>query len=164
MPNIMYELKPGRIADIGVMRWWWWWPMFSLETPWWETSAYVCSLNWLTGPKTYNRLPFLSFLFYPHSDRANQLLFIEALSKMVRKTEDLFQTRKDHPSGTILEHVWGIIWGMSGTTFGPYCQQWTTIRGATCICDAVFRRSRCVGIYIETTSRLALLPLINGAC
>ena len=114
MPNIMYELKPGRIADIGVMRWWWWWPMFSLETPWCETSAYVCSLNWLTGPKTYNRLPFLSFLFYPHSDRANQLLFIEALSKMVRKTEDLFQTRKDHPSGTILEHVWGIIWGMSG--------------------------------------------------
>ena len=61
----MYELKPGRIADIGVMRWWWWWPMFSLETPWCETSAYVCSLNWLTGPKTYNRLPFLSFLFIP---------------------------------------------------------------------------------------------------
>ena len=39
--------------------------MFSLETPWCETSAYVCSLNWLTGPKTYNRLPFLSFLFIP---------------------------------------------------------------------------------------------------
>ena len=31
-----------------------------------------------------------------------------------------------------------IIWGMSGTTSGAYCQQWTTIRGATCICDAGF--------------------------
>ena len=29
-----------------------------------------------------------------------------------------------------------IILGMSGTTSGAYCQQWTTIRGATCICDA----------------------------
>ena len=27
---------------------------------------------------------------------------------------------------------------MSGTTSGTYCQQWTTIRGATCICDDVF--------------------------
>ena len=27
---------------------------------------------------------------------------------------------------------------MSGTTSGAYCQQWTTICGATCICDAVF--------------------------
>ena len=31
-----------------------------------------------------------------------------------------------------------IMWGMSGTTFGAYCQQWTTIRGATCVCGAVF--------------------------
>ena len=31
-----------------------------------------------------------------------------------------------------------IIWGMSGTTSGAYCQQWTTIRGVTCISDAVF--------------------------
>ena len=29
------------------------------------------------------------------------------------------------------------IWGMSETTSGVYCQQWTAIRGATCICDAV---------------------------
>ena len=42
--------------------------------------------------------------------------------------------------------VWSSIWGMSelraleessGTTSGEYCQQWTTISGATCICDAV---------------------------
>ena len=31
-----------------------------------------------------------------------------------------------------------IFWGISGTTSGAYCQQWTTIRSATCICDAVF--------------------------
>ena len=30
-----------------------------------------------------------------------------------------------------------IIWGMSRTTSGAYWQQWTTIRCATCICDAV---------------------------
>ena len=48
-------------------------------------------------------------------------------------------------SGACLEHhmghVCGIIWGMSGTTSGAYCLQWTTIRGATCICDAVFKVS-----------------------
>ena len=27
---------------------------------------------------------------------------------------------------------------MSGTRFGAFCQQWTTIRDATCIYDAVF--------------------------
>ena len=27
---------------------------------------------------------------------------------------------------------------MSGTTSGAYRQQWTAIRDATCICDAVF--------------------------
>ena len=32
-----------------------------------------------------------------------------------------------------------IIWGMPGTTSGAYCQQWTTITGATCICDAIFK-------------------------
>ena len=31
-----------------------------------------------------------------------------------------------------------IIWRMSGTTSGAYCQQWIVIRGASCICDAVF--------------------------
>ena len=31
-----------------------------------------------------------------------------------------------------------IIWGMSGTTSGAYCQQWTTICGATCIFVAFF--------------------------
>ena len=31
-----------------------------------------------------------------------------------------------------------IIWGISGTTSGGYCQQWTAISGASCICDAVF--------------------------
>ena len=29
------------------------------------------------------------------------------------------------------------IWSMSETTSGAYCQQWTAIRGATCICDAI---------------------------
>ena len=37
-------------------------------------------------------------------------------------------------SGACLGHVLGIIWGMSGA----YCQQWTTIRSAICIYDAVF--------------------------
>ena len=40
-----------------------------------------------------------------------------------------------------------IIWGMSGTTSGAYCQQWTTIRGATCICDAVLNKQN-VNYYI----------------
>ena len=31
-----------------------------------------------------------------------------------------------------------IIWRMPGTSSGAYCQQWIAIRGATCICDAVF--------------------------
>ena len=46
-------------------------------------------------------------------------------------------------------YVWGInwgmsgassvhVWGMSGESSGAYCQQWTTIRGTTCIWDAVF--------------------------
>ena len=33
--------------------------------------------------------------------------------------------------GQHLGHVWDNIWGMSGTTSGTYCQQWTTIHGAT---------------------------------
>ena len=56
-------------------------------------------------------------------------------------------------SGACLGHhlgrVWGIIWGMSGASSGAYLgqhlghivnngQQWKAIRGATCICDAVF--------------------------
>ena len=35
-------------------------------------------------------------------------------------------------------HVLDIIWGMSGTTSRAHCQQWRSICGATCICDAVF--------------------------
>ena len=31
-----------------------------------------------------------------------------------------------------------IIWRMSGTTSGAYCQQWIAIRSAICMCDAVF--------------------------
>ena len=34
-----------------------------------------------------------------------------------------------------LGHVWDNIWGNSG-------QQWTTIRGATCICETVFYMPR----------------------
>ena len=42
-----------------------------------------------------------------------------------------------------------IIFGMSGTTSGAYCQQWTAIHGATCICDAVFILQ--FGIYAAGT-------------
>ena len=42
--------------------------------------------------------------------------------------------------GHQLGHHLGHVSGMSGTTSGAYCQQWTTICGATCICDAVFNR------------------------
>ena len=34
-----------------------------------------------------------------------------------------------------------IICGMSEATSGAYCQQLTAIRGATCICDPVFKPS-----------------------
>ena len=51
--------------------------------------------------------------------------------------------------GHQLGHVWSIIWGMSGASSGACLgqhlghivnngQQWTTIRGATCLSDAVF--------------------------
>ena len=43
-----------------------------------------------------------------------------------------------HQLGHHLGHVWGIIWHIPGTKSGAYCQQWTTISGASCICDAVF--------------------------
>ena len=39
-------------------------------------------------------------------------------------------------SGACLEHVWDNIWGILSTMDNG--QQWSTIRGATCVCDAVF--------------------------
>ena len=40
-------------------------------------------------------------------------------------------------SGACLGHHLGYAWGMSVASSGAFCQQWTTIRCATCICDAV---------------------------
>ena len=44
-------------------------------------------------------------------------------------------------SGAFLGHVWGMSGASSGECLGHIVnngQQWTTIYGATCICDAVF--------------------------
>ena len=56
------------------------------------------------------------------------------------------QSFPSHPTHPCLGHVWSIIWGMSVACLGQHLgyivnngQDWTTIRGATCICDAVFR-------------------------
>ena len=62
-------------------------------------------------------------------------------------------------SGTCLGHHLGHVWGMSGTTSGAYCQQWTTIRGATCICDAVF--STAGALRIGAVRESTIHPAVN---
>ena len=66
--------------------------------------------------------------------------------------------------GEILGDFWGmlgeilgesavdnyIIWRMSGTTSGVYCQQLIAIHVATCICDAVFMVL--IGLYFQLHS------------
>ena len=60
------------------------------------------------------------------------------------------------------------VWGMSGTTSGAYCQQWTKICGATCICDAVFSfkymfNVKCLPVDDVIHNWLVLSQLMVGA-
>jgi len=41
---------------------------------------------------------------------------------------------------------------MTGTTSGAYCQQWTTIRSATGICDAIFKGRNVFRFIFDTVS------------
>ena len=54
-----------------------------------------------------------------------------------------------------------IIWGMSGTTSGAYCQQWTTIRGATCICDENLATKEIFLVPGATIRRLIILRAVE---
>ena len=64
----------------------------------------------------------------------------------------------------------GHVWGMSGTTSGAYCQQWTTIRGATCICNALGALSRGAfrgsshPTYISCAPRGPMSPCLRVPC
>ena len=99
------------------------------------------------GCKSYSgnaQMP--STLPLPKNCLRTQLWFNQNLWSGIQKLEAVFHLR---------------IWGMSETTSGAYCQQWTAIRGATCICDAVFSPvpfCLCVGQVAETEQYLPLPP------